>query len=141
MTLTEGKIITALKQHSYKITPQRCMIIKEIVSHQGHLTPSDIYKKIHQENPDIGLVTVYRTLEILAELELICELHSGSAGHSYTISDTRHHHHLICSGCGKVVDFTTRNLTGIQQNLCRDTGFRIDSHFLEFTGLCRVCQV
>ena len=140
MRLTERKVAAALKQHGYKLTPQRREVIRIITSCPDHLTPAVIYQRIHQEYPNIGLVTVYRTLEILAELELICELHAGGNCHSYTISASQHHHHLICSGCGKVVDFTGHNLDELERRLSKESGFRIDGHLLEFTGLCQTCQ-
>ena len=140
MRLTEKKVAATLRQHSYKLTPQRRVVIRAIVSNQEHLTPTAIYEKVHQDHPDIGLVTIYRTIEILAKLKLICELHAGGSCHSYTISAPGHHHHLICSNCGKVVDFPSCELEEAQQSLSKQTGFRIDGHLLEFIGLCQTCQ-
>ncbi len=140
MRLTERKIVATLRQHSYKLTPQRRVVIQAIASNQEHLTPTAIYEKVHQHHPNIGLVTIYRTLEILAKLKLICELHAGDSCRSYTISAPGHHHHLICSNCGKVVDFPSCELEEAQQSLSKQTGFKIDDHLLEFVGLCQACQ-
>ena len=140
MRLTERKIVTALRQHGYKLTPQRRLVIQAIASNQEHLTPAAIYEKVHQERPGVGLVTVYRTLEILSKLGLICELHAGDSCRSYTISFVGHHHHLICSNCGRVVALPACELEAAEQDLSRRTGFRIDGHLLEFVGLCQACQ-
>lgn len=140
MRLTQRKVVATLRQHGYKLTPQRRAVIHAIASTQDHLTPATIYEKMRQIRPDIGLVTVYRTLGILAELGLICELHAGGNCRSYTISNPQHHHHLICSNCGIVIDFTSHYLSGLEHSLSRESGFRIDSHLLEFVGLCRACQ-
>jgi len=140
MRLTEREVVAALRGHNYKLTPQRRAVIHVIASTQDHLTPATIYKKVQQDHPTIGLVTIYRTLEILAELELICELHAGGIYRSYTISTPQHHHHLICSNCGKVIDFTGHNLSELEQSLSKKSGFKIDSHVLEFFGLCQACQ-
>jgi Fur family ferric uptake transcriptional regulator len=140
MRLTERNVATALRRNGYKVTPQRRLVIRTIISSEDHLTPADIYEKLRNEQPNIGLTTVYRTLEILAQLELICELHSGGICHSYTISAPQHHHHLICSNCGKVVDFTGYDLSELEERLSRESGFRINNHLLEFTGLCQSCQ-
>ena len=140
MRLTERKVVATLRQHNYKLTPQRRVVIKAIASKLEHLTPGAIYEKVHQHHPDIGLVTIYRTIEILAKLKLICELRAGSSCRSYTISAPGHHHHLICSNCGKVVEFTGCELGKVQQSLAEETGFRIDGHLLEYTGLCQACQ-
>ena len=140
MRFTERKVVAALKQYGYKLTPQRQAVIQVIASSQGHLTPATTYKKVRQDHPNIGLVTVYRTLEILAELELICELHTGGICRSYTISTPQHHHHLICSNCGTVIDFTSHDLSELEQSVSKKSGFRIDGHLLEFVGLCKICQ-
>ena len=105
MKLSERSIISALRQRHYKLTPQRRAVIDAILTSQDHLTPSAIYRKVCQRHRGIGLVTVYRTLDILKELGLVCELRTGDSCPSYTISNPKHHHHLICSGCGKVIDF------------------------------------
>jgi len=142
MRHTQRKIAVALRQHGYKLTPQRKAVIVAITCGHDHLTPAEIYEKVHRDHPNIGLVTVYRTLEILSELELICELHAGGNCRSYTISTPQHHHHLICSNCGAVVDFSGQdlNLGELEQRLCRESGFRIDGHVLEFLGMCGACQ-
>ncbi len=140
MRLTERKVAATLRQHGYKLTPQRRVVIQTITSNQEHLTATAIYEKTHQDQPNIGLVTIYRTLEILTRLKLICELHAGDNCRSYTISAPGHHHHLICSDCGKVVDFPSCKLEEAQQSLSRQTGFRINDHRLEFIGICQACQ-
>jgi Fur family ferric uptake transcriptional regulator len=140
MRLTEKQAVTTLRQHGYKLTRQRRVVIQAIVSTQDHHTPTAIYEKVHQGHPNIGLVTIYRTLDILTRLNLICELHAGGSCHSYTISAPGHHHHLICSNCGRVIDFSSCKLEEMQQSLSKETGFRIDGHLLEFIGLCQTCQ-
>ncbi len=140
MRLTERKVAAILRQHSYKLTPQRRVVIQAIASNQDHLTPTAIYERVHQHHPNIGFVTIYRTLEILAQLGLICELHAGGSCRSYTISAPGHHHHLICSNCSRVIDFTGCELGKVEQDLSSKTGFRIEGHLLEFIGLCQACQ-
>ncbi len=140
MRLTERKIAATLRQYGFKLTPQRWVVIRTIISSQDHLTPAAMYKKVHQEHPNIGLVTIYRTLGILAKLGLICELHAGGSCRSYAISAPGRHHHLICSNCGTVVDFTGYNLSRLEQRLSIETGFKVADHLLEFIGLCQACQ-
>ena len=140
MRLTEKKVLVALKRHGYKLTPQRQAVIQAIAPSHDHLTPAAIYEKVRREHPNIGLVTIYRTLDILIELGLICELHAGGICRSYTISAPEHHHHLICSNCGAVVDFSGHDLSELEQSLAKESGFKIDSHLLEFVGLCQTCQ-
>ncbi len=140
MRLTEKEVVAAMRQYGYKLTPQRRAVIQVIASSQDHLTPATIYEKVHQGYPNIGLVTVYRTVEVLAELGLICELPTEGICRSYAIGATEHHHHLICSNCGTVIDFTRHDLSELEQSLSKKSEFKIDSHLLEFFGLCRACQ-
>jgi Fur family ferric uptake transcriptional regulator len=140
MRFSEKKIAIILRQHGYKFTPQRRIVIQTVASSQDHLTPAAIYERVHQEHPNIGLVTIYRTLDILAKLGLICELHAGGSCRSYATGASEHHHHLICTNCGKVVDFSGYDLSQLEQRLSLETGFDIEDHLLEFVGLCQACQ-
>jgi len=138
--LTPRQVSTELKNHGYKLTQQRKTVIEAIIASEDHLTPTELYNKVHEEHPNIGLVTIYRTLDMLSEMELICELHGGGNCHSYTISSPQKHHHIVCHQCGKVADFTGCNVSEMEQRIAEESGFRIDGHLLEFTGLCRMCQ-
>jgi len=140
MRLSERKVKAELRQHGYKLTQQRRSVIKAVVSSKDHLTPAALYHKLHQGYPEIGLVTVYRTLGILDSLGLICKLHAGGNCHSCTIGTQERHHHLICSDCGTVVDFSCHNLAELEGNLTEETGFAIEDHLLEFIGHCQNCQ-
>ena len=141
MGLTERTVITTLREHGYKLTPQRRAVIRAVTSSHDHLTPAAIYDKVHQDHTNVGLVTIYRTLETLDRLGLICEVHAGGNCRSYLMRrPLEHHHHLICSECGTVIDFTNCDLSELEQRLSRETGFEIDSHLLEFLGQCQNCQ-
>ncbi|RLC61369.1 MAG: transcriptional repressor [Chloroflexi bacterium] len=142
MGLTDKKILSVLKQRHYKLTPQRRAVLKVLSSSQKHLTPADIYEKVQSECPGIGLVTIYRLLQILTELGLICEVHSGENCRRYIIRrQAVHHHHLICSSCGAVVDFSGCDLSELEERLSRETEFEMEGHLLEFYGHCRRCQM
>ena len=138
---TEKKIESILRQHGYKITSQRRKILAAITSVNEHMTTAEIYIKVCQDDPSVGLVTIYRTLEILAELGLICEVHVGGNCRSYLMRrPVEHHHHLVCSECGTVIDFTDCDLSGLENKLSKDTHFEISGHILEFIGRCRGCS-
>jgi len=130
-----------MREQGYKSTPQRRAVLKAIEDSHDHLTPAEIHEKARQENKNVGLVTIYRTIELLAKLGLICEVHSGGNCHSYLLRrPSEHHHHLICSGCGTVVDFTNCDLSEVERKLSDETGFDIKGHLLEFSGHCQQCQ-
>jgi len=137
------KLTSALRQHGYKLTRQRRAILKVISTSCSHLTPAKIYEQAAREDSSIGLVTVYRTIDILASLGFICKIHTDGSSQSFLVRKPeahQHHHHLVCSSCGNVVDFTDCNLDELQRDLSRKTGFDIESHFLEFHGRCPDCS-
>lgn len=140
MRIVTKNLKNTLKQHGYKLTRQRRAVLNILAHSHDHLTPASIYEKVHQDYPEIGFTTIYRTLEILSRLNLICELHAGGSCHSYTIGTMEHHHHLICSNCGTVIGFTDCKLGDVERTLSRQTGFKINDHLLEFVGLCQSCQ-
>jgi Fur family ferric uptake transcriptional regulator len=141
MKLTEKRITAILKQHGYKLTAQRRAVLNAIAASHDHLTPAAIHDRVRQEHPGVGLVTVYRTLDILTDLGLICEVHSGGNCRSYLMRRPQeHHHHLICSECGTVADFTDCDLSELAHRLSRETGFEIEEHLLEFSGRCQNCR-
>jgi Fur family ferric uptake transcriptional regulator len=141
MDFTEKKIGSILRQRGYKFTSQRRAVLNAIALSREHLTPSAIYEKVHREHPGIGLVTIYRTLEILEELGLICEVHVGGNCRSYLMRrPSEHHHHMVCSDCGAVIDFVDCDLDELEQKLSHETGFEIEGHLLEFLGRCSKCK-
>ena len=141
MRLTEKQIVSALRQEGYRLTPQRRAVLNVIAGSHDHLTPAEVFERVRQEHHGIGLVTVYRTLDILAELGFICEVHAGGNCRSYLLrGPLEHHHNLICSDCGAVIDFADCDLDKLEQRLSQETGFEIDSHLLEFLGRCQNCQ-
>ncbi len=85
---------------------------------------------------------MYRTLDLLQDNGLLCEVHIGDSCRSYLKRHRpgEHHHHVICRQCGRVADFTDCELDRLKQRLERDTGFSINRHLLEFMGLCPQCR-
>ncbi len=140
MQSTVKSITAILRQNGYKLTPQRRAIPTVIALSKEHLSPAAIYQEAHRAYPEVGRVTIYRTLEILAKLGLICEVHIGGRQRSFIMRrPSEHHHHRVCSGCGRVVDFTSCRLDRLEHRLAQETGFEIDSHLLEMHGRCPQC--
>jgi len=136
----DSEIALALRNRGCKLTPQRKAIIEVLSGSEEHLTAADIFARLRDKQPGIGLVTVYRTLELLQENGLLCEVHIGNSCRSYLKRRSDgHHHHLICRGCGRVVDFTGCELDSLQERLAQETGFKIEKHLLEFMGCCSSC--
>ena len=121
--MLHDKLKAALKQSGYKITRQRLAVLRAIALSNDLLTPSALHERVRKEQPDIGLVTIYRTLDILAGLGLICKIHTEANSRSYISGVSEHHGHLICSSCGKVVDFKDHKLDELEKRLSIETGF------------------
>lgn len=137
----ETELTGILRRNHYKLTTQRQAVLEVIAGSHDHLTPLAIYERVLEKHPTIGLVTVYRVLDILMELKLICRVHTGENCRSYLMRRPEgHHHHLVCSSCGKVIDFTNCDLNGLERRLSRETGFKIKGHLLEFNGQCHECM-
>jgi Fur family ferric uptake transcriptional regulator len=141
MKLTANKIAGILRKHGYRLTPQRHAVLRVIAGSHDHLTPAAIYEKVRQEYPSIGLVTVYRLISLLSELNLICRVNLSGDSQGYLMRrPTEHHHHLICSQCGRAVDFTDCDLAPLEDRLSRETGYIIEGHLLEIHGRCPECS-
>jgi Fur family transcriptional regulator, ferric uptake regulator len=141
MKLTANKIAGILRENGYKLTPQRHAVLKAIAANHDHLSPEAIYEKASDVLPGIGIVTVYRTLEILDKLDLLCRIHTDSGCHGFMMRrPTEHHHHLVCTGCGRTVDFTECNLEELERKLEKETGFKIEGHLLQLFGKCKECR-
>jgi len=141
MKISGKKAASLLRKHGYRLTPQRRAVLDAVILSREHFTSSAVYEGLRREHPGLGLVTVYRTLELLADIGLLCEVHTGGRQRSFIMRrPSEHHHHLICSACGKVIDFADCKLNELESKLSSETGFVIDSHLLELHGHCRDCR-
>ncbi len=141
MRLTANRIAGILRSHGYRLTPQRHAVLKAIASSNGHLTPDAILERARSLRSDISRVSVYRTLDLLGQLNLVCRVHAPDGCRSYMMTrPTGHHHHLVCTGCGRTVDFVDCTLTELEGRLSSETGFRTTGHILEVYGVCPTCD-
>lgn len=133
-----------LKEAGYKLTPQRIAIINAIADSKGkHLNTEEIYDIVKQRNPEMGLATVYRTLQLLDELEVVSSLNleDGCVRYElYANTGEHNHHHLICSNCGKVIEVEGDLLDDLESQIEREYDFKIMDHKLKFYGLCHKCK-
>ena len=110
------------------------------------MTAEDVYELVSADYPDIGLATVYRTLQLLWDMQLVDRLNLDDGCVRYEIGhllkgDTRHnHHHLICRACNKVIPFGDDLLDDLEHHIEDATGFHVLDHELKFYGLCRECM-
>lgn len=130
-----------LREHRRKLTRPRQAVLEIIASAEHHLTPAEIHTRARKKYPHLGLVTVYRTLELLTELGYVQRVHFDNGCHSYVAAAQGHAHHLVCSNCGKAEEFENCDLEPLIARLQRKTGFEIRLHMLELMGRCPECSV
>lgn len=133
-------ILQVLERQGHRITDQRRLILDSVVTHRGHFSASDILAEAQRRAPFVGRATVFRTLELLARLGFLSRVHETDGCHGYVLCDTSHHHHLICSHCGLVVNVRNCDLTEQTREISLTTNFRVDGHHLEYFGLCGTCR-
>lgn len=127
-----------LRQHGYKLTPQR-QIISNVLQHLGgHLTAAQIHTHVQKQTPTIDRATVYRTLNLFQDLHLI---HSSRIGGQtiYEITDEEPHHHLVCQQCGHIQQLHDQHLESLVQHLMTEHQFAAQINHLTITGLCQDC--
>ncbi len=130
-----------ISQSGLKSTRQRDAVAEVFFSTSGHISAEELYLKVTKLHPGIGLTTVYRTLKLLTEAGLAKERRFGDQG-VYEKEDTaRHHDHLICTRCGKIVEFKEPAIEELQEDVARRFGFAVIDHKMELYGLCRSCSI
>lgn len=138
--MVTAPILQRITRAGYRLTKPRRAILEAVSTRQGHFRAEDILEEARQAAPRTGRATVYRTLLMLAELGLVEQLHLGEGSHSFVMGDTGHHHHLICSQCGKVIEVHGCELPPAISALAGRERFLIEGHQLEVYGRCRSCQ-
>lgn len=138
------KLKTNLKEKGYKLTPQRRAIVDIIIQNAGcHLTTEELYDLVKNECPEIGLATVYRTVQLLEELGVVSKLDLNDGCYRYELvrEDENHqHHHLICSQCGKVIEVQGDLLEVLEHEIESKYDFKIRNHSVKFYGICSDCK-
>jgi Fur family ferric uptake transcriptional regulator len=143
MNITIEEVKERLRAKEYKLTPQRQIILETFLNvGDKHLSAEDVYNIVKKQHPDIGLATVYRTLELLSELEVLIRMDFGDGRSRYELNegDTHQHHHLICLQCGAVKEFEDDLLETLEEVIARKSKFKIMDHQLKFYGYCTECQ-
>jgi len=129
-------LIEYLSELGFRDTgPRRAVVAAAI--HLGRFTAAEIVEELRGKR--IGRATVFRTLDLLTSLGVLDQLHSDPR-HAYTVCSPRHHHHLICSSCSKVVEVTAPAVERAVRTMADKAGYQVQGHLLEIIGLCADCQ-
>ena len=135
-----------LRKNGLKVTEECIHVLSAIASCPGkHLTTEEIYEIVKADFPEIGLATVYRTIQLLSDLHLVDKVNFDDGFVRYEIGnvdtkETKHrHHHLICQKCGKVISFQDDLLEGLEKKIFETTGFKVLDHEVKLYGICVEC--
>lgn len=123
-----------------RITQQRSLILEVIRHGEGHLDADEIYRRARVKQPRLSLSTVYRTMQKLKKLGLIEERHFAEEHHHYEIKPSADHHHLICLGCGQIVEFQYPLARLVKKHVPEVKDFDISGIELYLTGYCAECR-
>jgi Fur family ferric uptake transcriptional regulator len=129
-----------LRDGGHKLTQPRCAVLHALLSTDTPLSPTEIQSRGQAFCADLGLVTVYRTLELMEEIGLVRPVHLADGCHGYALATPGHTHHVVCERCHAVVEISGCGLGDFLQTVAEHTGYIITGHWLEIAGLCSVCQ-
>jgi len=138
-----------LRQRGLRITSGREAVCKVLTRAKGHLSAEEIYLAARPLYPSIGLTSIYRTLEIMQKMGLVRKSDFGDGRARYELTSSQHqghHHHLICTCCGRIIDYCDfmdeelEFLKVTEKGLSKKYGFKINDHLIQFSGICDRCQ-
>ena len=130
----------ALRSPGLRVTNQRALILEVIRKGRGHLDADEIYRRAREKKPRLSLSTVYRTLQTLKKLGLVEELHFDDEHHHYEVKPSAEHHHLVCLGCGRVIEFEYPLTRLVKRDITQARGFEITGSEVKITGYCSQCR-
>lgn len=133
-------IVTALDRAGYRLTEPRRRLAELIAGRDAHFTASELLADARASRIHVGRATVFRTLEVLEELGAVERLDLPSGEHAYVVCQRAHHHHVVCSSCGRTSEIDDAGLRVVVGEIARRTGYRVDEHRLELFGMCPACQ-
>jgi Fur family ferric uptake transcriptional regulator len=137
------------KRYASRMTAPREAILEFLSRSSQHMSVKEIYTGLRKDYPDIGMSTVYRTLDLLAAMGVVAKLSIGDGQTRYEFKSTEkdeHHHHLICTQCGKIINYSEfleeelRLVKKTEEKLADKYDFIIQDHNIEFLGICKKCQ-
>jgi len=131
-----------LKSNRLKYTKQRELIVEIIYNNRGHFTPEDIYNLIKEHYPEVklGIATVYRTLTLLEDANIVSSISFGTQGKKYEFGLGEHHDHLVCLECGGIEEFIDEIIERQQELIAKKHNFQMTNHIMKIIGVCNSCQ-
>ena len=141
MTEEQEVFLKHIQKQGLKRTAQRDLILEVFLRTEGHLSGEDLYQLVREKDPTVGQTTVYRTLRLLTDAGLAREVRFGDGRAHYEHNYKHEHHdHMICSECGKIIEFYSPELEAIQDAMAAKYKFKLTEHLLRMIGICADCR-
>ncbi|MDD5359205.1 MAG: Fur family transcriptional regulator [Sulfurovaceae bacterium] len=136
------KFKSIIKENGLKYTKQRELILKFLYEHNEHFTPEELNGKLKKIYPDenIGIATIYRTLTLLEDSGIVTSISFGTQGKKYEFGLKKHHDHLVCIKCGKIIEFYDETIEKKQLEIAKNFEFEMTDHTMKIIGICKSCQ-
>jgi Fur family peroxide stress response transcriptional regulator len=134
------EILNKLRERECRITPQRIAILKAFLSSDRHPSVEQVYEQVKSDFPTTSLATVYKTVNLLKEIDEILEISFPDRGNRYDGNKPYPHPHLICTRCDSIIDPEVSLLEQMTTEVTKSTGYKITSHQVELFGICPACQ-
>ena len=141
---------TSFRKKRLRITEPRRIIMDVLAGTKEHVSAEEVYMQVHNAYPNVGLTTVYRTLDLLEEMGVVVKLNFGDGRSRYELIESLtkpgHHHHLVCTICKRVIDYDdfvdeeVELLKKVERELSKKHGFQIMGHVIQFFGKCSRCK-
>lgn len=134
------QMVAKLRDHRFRITPQRLAVLRVLAVSEGHPTVERIYENVRAEFPTTSIATIYKTVTVLKQVNEVLELGFADGSNRYDGNRPHPHPHVICTRCKKIIDPELRSLRDMTRKVADETGFQILTHRVDFFGICRDCQ-
>jgi Fur family transcriptional regulator, ferric uptake regulator len=139
LALNADEISRALAERGLRLTRQRRAVLEAVVAAPSSVSPVQIYDAARVRCPELGLTTVYRTLELLGDIGALRRVHGPDHCEAFAPAGAAHGHTVVCGHCGRATEFTDCDMQEVVDAAARQTGYRITEHFLQLSGICDEC--
>ncbi|ARR02142.1 MULTISPECIES: Fur family transcriptional regulator [Campylobacter] len=131
-----------LRDNGLKYTKQREVLLQTLYNNSEHFTPEQLYLYIKERYPglNVGIATVYRSLNLLEESGMVTSISFGAQGKKFELANKPHHDHMICRQCGVIVEFEDQIIEKRQLAIAKEHGFKLTGHIMQLYGVCGECN-
>ncbi len=134
-----GPLLTALADAGVRVTEPRRAVAALIGDQDGHFTTAELLATARSAHPGLGRATIFRALDLFTSLGLVERVDLPGGDHAWVACETAHHHHAICTRCGRSTEVDDRGLAEVLAEVAGRSGFRVTTHRLEVFGTCASC--